>query len=393
VSGPLAGIRVLDLTSVVSGPSATVMLADQGADVIKIESGDGDHMRSSAKGKEGFGAGFISCNRGKRSVVLDLKRTEGARILWQLIEGADVFAQNMRPGVMERLGFAEPDVRVRNPGIIYLSISGVGESGPYSHKRVYDPVIQSLSGLADIQSHTETLRPRMTRTLIADKTTGVFGAQAVTAALFHRERTGEGQHVRVSMLDTMVSFLWPEGMSNYTIKGEGDVTPVTAPHDMIFEASDGYLTVGTVSDKEWRCLCEAFDKPQWLSDPRFATPALRNQHRQERLTLVAEVLRCKKRDEWIAILEEADVPCAPVLRRKEILSHPQVINNELVQEFDHPTVGEVRQARPAARFERSPAVIGGPAPALGQHTRDVLRELGYTERQIHSWCEAKIVTG
>ena len=325
MSGPLSGIRVIDLASVVSGPVAAVTLADQGADVIKVEALGGDMTRWSRTAVGDFPPMFVACNRGKRSIAIDLKRADGAEILWRLIDTADVFIQNFRPGAIERLGFGEPAVRVRNRGIVYLSISGVGETCPYAQKRVYDPLIQALSGLADIQADPVSRRPRMVRTLIADKATAIYAAQAITSALFHRERTGEGQHVRVSMLDTMLSYLWPEGMNDYAVPGEEASAPVTAAHDMIFEAADGYLTVGANSDAEWAGLCKALDKPDWLSDPRFATQALRSENRQVRLTLLEDVLKRGDVAHWLGLLDEAGVPCAPVLRRGDIAANEQII--------------------------------------------------------------------
>ena len=381
MSGPLAGVRVIDLCSVVSGPVAAVILADQGADVIKVESPSGDQMR---RGRDdgGFAPTFISCNRGKRSIALDLKHDKGKAVLWNLLESADVVLQNFRPGAMERLGFGETQVRERCPGIVYASISGVGREGPYVHKRIYDPMIQSLAGLADIQADTHTGRPRMTRTIIVDKATAIYAAQAITAALFHRERSGEGQHVTISMLDTMVSMLWPEGMAPFTLKREGDVSKPQSHHDMIFETAEGYITVGTVSDAEWRGLCQALNKPEWLTDPRFATSALRNQNREERLNLVAECLLEKSRDEWVTALDAADVPCMPVLRRVEVMDDPQVQANGTVVEIEHPNAGTVRQAMPAARFDRTPVPSPRPAPGLSENARDILHEVGYSADEI-----------
>ena len=206
MTGPLRGVKVLDLTSVVSGPHAAMILSDQGADVIKVEAPEGDIMRRGS-----MTPGFVSSNRGKRSIVLNLKRPEELSVLHHLIAVSDVLVQNFRPGVADRLGFGEPAARTINPMLIYVSISGVGETGPYVRKRVYDPVIQALSGLADIQRDTETGRPRMVRTLIADKTTALAAAQAICAALYNKAVRGEGQHVRLAMLDVMVAYLWPEG--------------------------------------------------------------------------------------------------------------------------------------------------------------------------------------
>src|SRR6201988_187943 len=230
--GPLDGVRVLDLTGVVSGPFATMFLADQGADVLKIEPIGGDITRRSRStiDKAGeFSALFISSNRGKRSLSIDIKSETGREVLAKLAAQADVLVQNFRPGTMERLGLGAKELREKYPRLIYVSISGVGDSGPYVRKRVYDPIIQGLSGFADIQSQPVTNRPQMIRTIVADKTTAVFTAQAVTSALYAREKTGNGDHIHVAMLDVMISYLWPEGMMQHTVVG-GEAT-ATDPND------------------------------------------------------------------------------------------------------------------------------------------------------------------
>ena len=388
MTGPLEGIRVVDLTTVISGPVCTMILADQGADVIKVEPPGGDIARRTAGDGE-FTAMFVSANRGKRSLALDLKQPAALEALNRLITGADVLVQNFRPGTMARLGLDEPAVRKTNPGLIYVSISGVGETGPYVRKRVYDPVIQSLSGLADVQAHQETGRPQMIRTIVADKTTAAYAAQAVCAALVARGRTGKGQHIQLSMLDTMIAFLWPEAMTQYTIVGrENDAQPAPRP-DLIFKTLDGYITVGSLSDLEWRGLCGVIDRPEWIDDPRFKTPAARSRNAAERLALVGEILAGGTAEDWLGRLDAAEVPCAPVLRRAQVMDNVQVVANELIETFNQPGLGAVRQPRPAARFDQTPASIGGPAPRIGEHTQAVLTEIGYEPAEIEALMASK----
>jgi crotonobetainyl-CoA:carnitine CoA-transferase CaiB-like acyl-CoA transferase len=324
----------------------------------------------------------VSSNRGKRSIALDLKQPAALEAVRRLIAGADVLVQNFRPGTMERLGLDEPAMRKLNRGLVYVSISGVGETGPYVKKRVYDPVIQSLSGLADIQADQVTGRPQMIRTIVADKTTAVHAAQAVCAALVARGRTGEGQHIRLSMLDTMIAFLWPEAMTRYTVVGQENAAQPAARPDLIFKTLDGYITAGSLSDAEWRGLCGVIGKPEWIEDPRFRTPAARSFNAAERLALVGEILAGGHNQDWLDRLDAAEVPCAPVLRRGEVMDDVQVINNALIELMEQPSMGTVRQPRPAARFDRTPARIGGPAPRIGEHTGAILAEAGYSSAEI-----------
>lgn len=252
MSGPLAGVRVLDLTTMVAGPVAAMILADQGADVIKVESPAGDLLRCFAFGRKGMSASFLSCNRNKRSMAIDLKTVEGFQIVKKLIATAGVLMHNFRPGAAERIGVGEEAVRAIRPEIIYVSISGFGESGPYASQRAYDPVIQALSGLAEIQRDRDTGRPRMVRTIIADYTTALTAAQAITAALFKKQQSSVGQHVRITMLDSMISYLWPEAMPSLTFVGEeqdpsdGELGP-----DLVFATQDRYITAAALSDDEW----------------------------------------------------------------------------------------------------------------------------------------------
>ncbi len=382
--GPLHGYRVIDMTSVVSGPLATMMLADQGAEVIKIENPQGgDFTRAMSNRRGGFSASFLNNNRSKRSVAINTKDPRGMEIVRSLIADADVLVQNMRPGVMERMGLGEETVRAIRPDIIYVSISGFGDQGPYAGRPVYDPLVQALSGLTTIQGGSDTARPRLVRTIVPDKLTGVVGAQAITAALLARERTGEGQHVRLSMLDSVISFLWHSDMGSQTFVGDEFPQELAQSFiDLIYETVDGYISVAVNTDRQWSNLAHALGHPEWLSDPRFATPADRHRNIDARLSLTQEVLRTATSAEWLQILDAADVPCAPILRRRDVAHHPQVIANGTVAEYPHPHAGTLRQARPAARFSGTPHSISRGAPALGEFTVELLSALGYGEDQI-----------
>jgi crotonobetainyl-CoA:carnitine CoA-transferase CaiB-like acyl-CoA transferase len=395
VPGPLKGVSVLDLTGVVSGPFATMFLADQGADVLKIEPVTGDitrRSRASIDKKGEFSALFISSNRGKRSLAIDVKSDAGREVLAKLVAKADVLVQNFRPGTMERLGLGVEELRRRHPRLIYVSISGVGDTGPYVKKRVYDPIIQGLSGFADIQSQPVTNRPQMIRTIVCDKTTAMMTAQAVAAALYAREKTGQGDHIQVAMLDTMISYLWPEGMMQYTVVGAEakEADPNDRP-DLVFKTSDGYLTCGTISDSEWQGFCRATGDPELAKDERFATPGGRSVNATARINRMQEYIGQHTTAEWLERLDAADVPCAPILRRSEIVHNEQVVARGLIAEIDQPGVGRIRQPKPAARFERNEAVIAGPAPRIGEHSREVLAELGYDERAIDKMVEDRAV--
>ena len=393
--GPLDGVRVLDLTGVVSGPFATMFLADQGADVLKIEPIGGDITRRSRAtiDKAGeFSALFISSNRGKRSLSVDVKSDAGRDILARLVAQADVLVQNFRPGTMERLGLGPDELRKRHPRLIYVSISGVGDHGPYVKKRVYDPIVQGLSGFADIQSQPVTNRPQMIRTIVCDKTTAVMTAQAVAAALYAREKSGNGDHIHVAMLDVMLSYLWPEGMMQYTVVGKEDkFLDANDRPDLVFKTLDGYLTCGTISDSEWQGFCKASGDPELARDERFATPTARSLNATARINKMQEYIGQRTTAEWLERLDAADVPCAPILRRSEIVKNEQVVARGIITELDQPGVGRIRQPKPAAQFAVNQSAIKGPAPRIGEHSREVLRELGYSDAEIERMIAEKAV--
>jgi len=390
--GPLAGVRVVDFTAMVSGPLAAAILADQGAEVIKVEPPSGDETRRIGRRRNGLTAGFFACNRGKRSLCIDLKRPEAAGPVRKLIQSADVLLQNFRPGAMQRLGLGAEAMRALAPKLIYVSISGFGERGPYAHQRVYDPVIQALSGATDIQADRETNRPRMFRIIIADKVTALTAAQAVSAALFARERSGRGQHVRLSMLDAAVAFFWPEGMSGLVFVGdEADAAKQSGSMDLIYETRNGHITAGAVSDREWRGLCRALRKPEWVEDPRFATTAARFRNLEERKRLTAAELRHWERDEILSRLDAEQVPSAPLLMRTELLRHEQIAVNDTIGIYEFDGHGKIRLARPPARFDGTPSGIESAAPRLGEHSVQVLQGLGYSAAEVQGLVDQGVV--
>jgi crotonobetainyl-CoA:carnitine CoA-transferase CaiB-like acyl-CoA transferase len=361
-----------------------MILADQGADVIKIEAPQRpDFTRQAGNGQKGMRASFLNNNRNKRSIVIDVKSDAGRDALKKLVATADVFIQNFRPGVVERLGISEPELRAITPDIIYVSMSGWGERGPFAHKPVYDPIIQALSGLATVQAGSDQERPRLIRTILPDKLTGMTAAQAVVAALAGRAKSGEGQHVKVSMLDSIIAFLWSSDMGSQTFVGnETSVQRAATFIDLIYETQTDYITVSTMTNDQWSGFCKVANCEHLLEDERFNTPAKRDANADERLNLIQEALLERPAEEWLKTLDDAGVPSAPVLTRQQMIDHPQVQASEIVIEHDHPHAGRLRQARPAARFEGTPTSIRHGAPVLGEHTYELLGELGYSKTEI-----------
>ncbi len=373
MTGPLSGIRIIDLTMVVSGPMATMMLADQGAEVIKIERAEGDFTRHVATRRGGVAASFLNNNRGKKSVVVDLKDPAGVEAVKRLARDADVFVQNFRPGVADRLGLGADVLRALNPRLVYMSISGFGFDGPLKDKPVYDPLIQAVSALTTVQAGSDEDRPRLIRTILPDKLTAFQAAQAITAALVARERTGEGQEVRLSMLDTVISFLWGSDMNGHTFVGDEHETEEAQSFvDLIYEVADGYVSISVMQDKHWAGLARATGRPDILDDERFADAERRDIHRDARLRLTQEIVAGLKRDDLLDRLEREGVPCAPVLTRREMRQHPQIAANRTLFEYDHPVAGRLRQARNPAVFLGTPTGRTTPAPSLGEHTEAVL---------------------
>ncbi len=381
--GPLHGFRILDLSAVISGPYGTMILADQGADVIKVEPPAGDFTRVAGNKSGGMSASFLNNNRNKRSIVVDLRHPDGAGVIKRLAATCDVMVQNFRPGVVDRLGVGEEAIRAVAPTIIYVSITGFGETGPFAQKPVYDPIVQALSGLASVQGGSDAERPRLVRTILPDKLTAITSAQAITAALLARARTGIGQHVRLSMIDAVVAFLWSSDMGAQTYVGR-EISQQRAASfiDLIYETSDGFMSVAVMTDAQWTALTQAFNRPEWRADPRFATTELRDLNINDRLALIQGVLIEKPTAEWMEILNAAGVPCAPALARRDMIHHPQIKATGIVVETSHPQAGLLRQARNAARFSLTEPEYRNGAPTLNQDRNKILEEAGFSAEEI-----------
>jgi len=390
--GPLAGIRVVDVSAILAGPLATMMLADQGADVIKVEPhGIGDLLRLSPFRRAGMGAFFANGNRGKRSLVVDLTKPDGREILLDLVKDADVFVQNFRPGAVERLGIAEEDLRKVRSDLVYVSISGYGESGPYRDRRVYDPILQALTGHVAIQKNPDVPIPDLIRHVVVDKASAYTAAQAITAALFARERGAGGQHVRVAMIDVALAFLWPDGMMKQTMLGD-DVAPGPTLYEMyrLTETADGHLVYFTASDSEFHGLLRALGRPELCDDPRFALWE-RAKHAEILGQILYDEFKKWPTAEILARMLEEDVPAGPVNTLDDALEDPQILHNESVLELEHPVAGRIRQAKPAARFDKTATEPSLPPPLHGEHTDEILAELGYDEAKREALRAAGVI--
>ena len=392
--GPLKGIKVIDLTAMVSGPTATMMLGDQGADVIKVEPLDGELMRKVGNSINGITDSFLCCNRSKRSLTLNLKSKKAISILKKLISVSDIFIQNFRPGTIERMGLSYKEVKNINKNIIYVSISGFGEKGPYVKQRVYDPVIQALSGLADIQRDHSTGIPKQVRTIIPDKTTGMATAQAISSALFYRERYKKGQHIKIAMLDVMIAYLWPEGSASLTFVGkEKNPSEGQLGIDLVFITKDKkYITAGAVTDKEWIGLCKAINREDLINDKKFNTPNARVKNKVERRRIIAKEIAKHSSKRILNKLQKAEVPSAPILSRNEILKNEQVIENNMIQYFNSKKFGKIRSPRPAPIYTKTPINAQQLAPLLGENTEEILKELNYSQKEIDLFIKEQVIT-
>lgn len=393
MGGALSGVRILDLSNVVSGPMAVQILADQGADVIKIEQpGSGDTSRAMGGVRNNMGALFAVLNRNKRAIVLDMHQSSAREIFFELVKTADVVVQNFRPGAMARMGIDYPVLKAVNENLIYASISGFGNDGPYAARKVYDPIIQAVAGFVDAQTPSGGEHPQLVRNILCDKATAMAAAQAITAALFARERGAGGQALDIAMVDVGISFLWPDGMWNCTYLGDG-VRPMPSLSEIyrVTKTRDGYVTYLTVSDTEWQGMCTAIGREELARDARFVDVVNRIKNIAELIAILNEEIGKWDTEEICARLDAAEVPFAKINRVNEVYADPQVQHRDSLTVLDDPDYGRMHMPRPSARFSATPSAIRFRAPAMGEHTDEVLTELGYPADTIAALREAGTV--
>ncbi|MEA2575235.1 MAG: hypothetical protein QOH93_2533 [Chloroflexia bacterium] len=379
---PLADIRVLDFSRVLAGPYCTMMLGDLGADVIKVESPEGDDTRRWGPPYQGGeSAYYLSCNRNKRSIVLDLDTAEGRGVARRLASQSHVLVENFRLGTMEKWGLGYEQLSRENAGLVYCSISGYGRTGPLSHLPGYDFVMQGVGGVMSFTGEADG-PPQKVGVAIVDLTAGMFALSAILAALRVRDLTGMGQHIDISLLDAHLAWLANVG-SNYLVSGEvppryGNAHPNIVPYQA-FAASDGWLVVAVGNDRQWVRLCDALSTPELAADPRFATNSARVENRSVLVPLLQAIFAERSTAEWLSKLEEADVPAGPVNNVAQALSQPQVAAREMVQEVVHPGIGAFKMVASPLKLSSTPTTIRRHPPILGEHTREILAELGVPE--------------
>jgi crotonobetainyl-CoA:carnitine CoA-transferase CaiB-like acyl-CoA transferase len=387
MTGPLDGITVLDLSAVISGPMCCQYLADQGARVIKVEPhGIGDLTRIGGFRVGTISAMFATANRGKESVTLDLSKPAGVAVLHKLAESADVLVQNFRPGAVDRMGIGADTMMAINPDLIYVSISGFGPSGPYSQGRVYDPIIQSVTGVVSIQQSMDIPIPDLVRTLICDKSTALTAAQAVTAALFARERgQAKGQHLVIPMLDAAMYWLWPDTFMGHTMRGP-DVVPGPLLYQIyrLQQTADGHLVYFMATDAEFGGLARALGHPEWLDDERFSTPVGRQSPEAFAAlgAMIHEAFLSLTTDDAMDRLTAEQVPSARVNTIDDAFVDPQVVHNGIVHTWEHPTCGTIRMAKPPVQWSETQHDPVWAADALGESTVAVLAEFGYDDTAL-----------
>jgi crotonobetainyl-CoA:carnitine CoA-transferase CaiB-like acyl-CoA transferase len=387
VGKPLEGVRVVDLSQVTSGPLATMVLAEQGADVVKVEPpGLGDVARNVLFQRGGFTSWYLNHNRGKRSIAVSTETIEGRTIVADLMARADVVVQNFRPGVVERLGLGYAAISARNPEVIYVSISGFGPTGPYADRPVLDPIIQAYIGMVAIQKSEAIPFPDVVRNVVVDKSTAFLVAESICAALFHRARTGEGNHIEVPMLDTGLYFLWPDGMMHRTFLGEDAPDGVTvAERIQLTYCADGQLLYWATTDRHRQALLRVLGHAELCDDQRFQFPGITEVENLEAFgTIVVEAFARQKVGEVLRALHAASVPAAPINELEDVFIDPQIRHNHALVTWDHPLAGRLQQPRHPVRFSNAETPVPEMADLLGEHTDEILHEIGRTPEQIHA---------
>lgn len=390
MSGPLAGVRIIDLTSVILGPYATQILADYGADVIKIEPPEGDNTRYiNARRHAGMGANFLHLNRNKRSIVLNLKHAQGREALLRLAKTADVLVYNVRPAAMARLKLAYEDVAAVNPRIIYAGATGFRQSGPYAAKAAYDDIIQGMVALPSLLVQAGADRPRFAPSTLTDRITGLNTVHAVLAALFHRERSGEGQAVEIPMFEGVTQFILSDHMGGRTF--EPPIAPMgyprlLTPHRNPYQTSDGYLCLLIYNDKQWRAFYKLIGKSEaeFEQDERVNTHANRASRFDELYAWVAGVIVTRTSAEWLEALTQADIPAMPLNSLDDLLDDPHHAATGFFRVMEHPSEGTIREMDIPTTWSKSQPEIRMHAPRLGEHSAEVLREAGYSEAEIRA---------
>jgi crotonobetainyl-CoA:carnitine CoA-transferase CaiB-like acyl-CoA transferase len=394
--GPLAGIRILDLTTVMMGPSATQVLAEMGADVIKVEAPGGDPVRYIGPARHhGMGALFLNANGSKRSIVIDLKSEGGRRALLKLCEGADVLAYNIRPQAMARLGLGYEDVRAVRSDIIYAGMFGYGQDGPYAARPAYDDLIQGAALLPHLIARAGDGTPRYVPAAIADRIVGLAAVGAINGALFHRQRTGQGQRVDVPMFETMVALTLGDHLGGLTFDpplGGGGYQRLLSPERRPYRTRDGYICALVYNDKQWKSFYAATGRADaFAADPRLSSIKTRTEHIDALYAEVAAEFLSRTTAEWMALLEKADIPFVPVHDFETIMEDPHLKAVNFMPVVEHPSEGAIRKIQPAGTWSATQPEPHRPAPRLGEHTVELLREAGLAEADIESLVAAGAV--